>query len=156
MSLCRNRVILAVRRLETQTMNHHFVTAAARVLCLCATAAGCSRSEHAMSEGRTNQTQAMLTAEQARQAVLELIRSRPDAFIGSPDSDKLAELPLEDRAEGEYAFGAFVVDLTNQRYSADIGRDAPELYSYSGTFAKRDGRWIASDPEVIRFHQPPE
>ena len=137
-------------------MNRHFVTAAARVLCLCAAAAGCSRSGRAPSEARTTETQAMLTAEQARQAVLELIRSRPDAFIGFPDSDKLAELPLKDRAEGKYAFGAFVVDLPNQRYSADVGHDAPELYSYNGSFARRDGRWVASDPEVTRFHKSPE
>ena len=95
----------------------------------------------------------MLTADQAKRAVLELIRSRPDAFIGSPDPDKLAGLPLDDRAEGKYSLGAFVLDLPNRRYSADIGHDAPELYSYRGSFVRRNGRWIASDPEVTRFHQ---
>lgn len=119
-------------------MNRYFVTATAGVLCLWAAAAGCSRSVRAPSEARTNETQAMLTAAQAREALLELIRSRPDAFIGSPDPDKLAELPLVNLGEGKCAFGAFVVDLPNQWYSADIGHDAPELYSYTGSFARRD------------------
>ena len=61
----------------------------------------------------------MLTADQAKQVLLELIKARPDAFIGSPDPDKLAKLSLEKRAEGKYAFGAFVTDLTNRRYYAD-------------------------------------
>ena len=137
-------------------MNRRLMAATAGALCLWTAAAGCSPSEPAVSERAAKEEQATLTADQARQAVLELIRSRPDAFIGSPDPDKLAELPLGDRAEGKYAFGAFVVDLTNQRYSADIGHDAPELYSYKGSFARRDARWIASDPEVTRLHQPPE
>jgi hypothetical protein len=135
-------------------MNGYLITATAAVLCLCAAATGCSRSGRSSSEARTKETQTMLTADQAKQAVLELIRSHIDTFIGSPDPGKLAELPLEDRGEGKYAFGAFVVDLPNRRYSADIGHDAPELYSYTGSFARQDGRWIASDPEVTRFHQP--
>ncbi len=137
-------------------MNRHFVTATAGALCLCLATAACSRSGHAPSGAGTHEAQAMLTAEQARQALLELIRSRPDAFIGSPDPDKLARIPLEDRADGKYAFGTFVLDLINQRYSADIGHDAPELYSYKGSFARRDGHWIASDPEVTRLHRTPE
>lgn len=137
-------------------MDRNVMAATAGVLCLCAAAAGCSRSGHAPSVARSNEPPAVFTSDQARQAVLDLIRSQPNAFIGSPDPDRLQKLPLEERADGKYAFGAFVVDLPNQRYSADIGHDAPELYSYNGSFVIRDGRWIASEPEVMRLHQPPE
>ena len=137
-------------------MNRRLMAATAGALCLWTAAAGCSPSEPAASEPAAKQEQATLTADQARQAVLELIRSRPDAFIGSPDPGKLAELPLEQRQDDEYAFGAFVVNLSDRWYTADIGRDALEMYSYRGLFARREGRWIASEPEVTRFHQPPE
>ena len=137
-------------------MNRCLTTGTTSVLCLWVAAAECSRSEIAPSEVRTNETQAMLTADQARRAVLELIRSHPTAFIGSPDPGRLQRLPLEERGEGKYAFGAFVVDVPNQRYSADIGYDAPELYLYKGDFVRRDGHWIASEPEVTRLHQLPE
>ncbi len=132
------------------------ISFSAGILCLLAGVSGCSPSERASSEAGTNESQAMLTPDQARQAVLELIRSRPNTFIGAPDADRLEELRLEQRAEGKYAFGAFVVDLPNRRYSADIDRDAPELYSYNGSFVRRDGRWHASEPEVTRLHPPPE
>lgn len=125
------------------------------VICLWVVAAGCAPSERVDSVPGDKEEQVMLTTHQARQAILELIRSRPDAFIGSPDPDRLAKLPLDERREGEYTFGAFVVNLPNRWYAADIGHDAPELYSYRGSFVRRDGHWIASEPEVMRLHQPP-
>lgn len=133
--------------------NCNLITATVAALCLYMTAVGCSRSGRFPSAVRTIEALPALTADQARQAVLALIRSQPGAFIGSPDPDRLAQLPMEECGEARYAFGAFVVDLSNQRYSADIGYDAPELYSYSGAFTRQDGHWMASNPEVTRFHQ---
>jgi hypothetical protein len=91
----------------------------------------------------------------ARQAILDLIRSRPDVFIGDPDADVLAKLPLKERGPHEFDVGAFVVDTESCRYHAEIGHDAPELYEYRGIFEERDGRWVATVPEVNRFHQAP-
>ena len=96
----------------------------------------------------------MLTAVQAKQAVIELVRANRKMFIGSPDPDMLAALPLEDRGSGEFAFGAFVVYPNQRLYKADIGFGAPEVYSYLGSFERKDDKWIASEPEVSRFHEP--
>jgi hypothetical protein len=141
---------------SSEPMHYRVMTTAVWALYLSAAVAGCSPSERAAPEPPSREQPATLTAQRARQAVLELIRARPDAFIGCPDPDELAELPLEERGEGEYAFGAFVVNLPNRWYAADIGHDAPELYHYRGSFERRNGEWIASEPEVSRFHQPLE
>ena len=77
----------------------------------------------------------------------------PPGAIHTETCSYAALLPLsDDRAL--LAYSDF--NLPNQRYSADIGHDAPELYSYNGGFVRRDGHWIASEPEVTRLHQSPE
>ncbi len=137
-------------------MNCRLITTTIGALCLSAAVAGSSPSQRAASESGGNEQRATLTAHRARQAVLELIRANPDTFIGSPDPDELAKLPLEDRGQGEYAFGAFIVNLSKRWYTANIGHEAPELYSYRGSFVRRDGEWIASEPEVTRVHRLPK
>jgi hypothetical protein len=109
--------------------------------------------------GAPEQTQGeSLTAEQARQAVLALIRSRPQVFVGAPDLDRLAKLPLKERGDGEYSFGAFVVNLQKRWYAAHVGGDDErhDAWSYNGSFVRRDGQWIATEPKVTEFHQPPK
>jgi hypothetical protein len=109
--------------------------------------------------GAPEQTQGeSLTAEQARQAVLALIRSRPKVFVGAPDPDRLAKLPLKERGDGEYSFGAFVVNLPKRWYAAHVGGDDQlrDAWSYNGSFVRRDGQWIATEPKVTELHQPPK
>jgi hypothetical protein len=79
-------------------------------------------------------------------------------FVGSPDADRLAKLPLKERGEGEYAFGAFVVNLPKRRYTAHVGGDdeLPDAWSYNGSFERRDGQWIATEPKVTEFHRLPQ
>jgi hypothetical protein len=62
-------------------------------------------------------------------------------------------LPLVERNDGDYGFGAFVVNPSRRSYRAEIGHDAPELYEYTGEFVVRVGRWVATAPHVRRFHQ---
>jgi hypothetical protein len=96
-----------------------------------------------------------LSAEEARQAVVELIRRRPDLFIGHPDPDRLAKLPLVDVGEGKYQFGAITVHPQKGWYNADVGREGPEPYHYEGKIKREGDRWLASEPEVTRFHRRP-
>jgi hypothetical protein len=123
------------------------------ILSLTSFVAGCSPSEHSTTTGHGTTFPEALTASEARQAVLDLIRAHPETFVGAPDPDKLAQLPLKDRGAGEFTFGAFVVSTVGQLYTADIGHDAPEFYHYYGTIEKRDGKWVASAPDLQRFHR---
>lgn len=75
-----------------------------------------------------------LTAEQARDAIVDLARSKPEVFVGRPDADTLASLPLAGSGDGRYTCGAFVIDVSHKRYSASIGADSPELHVYTGEF----------------------
>jgi hypothetical protein len=94
-----------------------------------------------------------LTAAVAREAVLDLIRAHPNAFIGKPDPDRLAQLPLQDLGKGQYSFGAFILDLPGRSYQASVGHGAPVVHLYSGTFKEKDGKWVASYPQSMRAHQ---
>lgn len=116
---------------------------------------GCTSTEHATIELHDEAPQT-LSAEQARQAVLDLIRVHPEMFVGSPDPEKLAQLPLEERDDGEFAFGAIVVSTSERWYTADIGQDGPEYYHFSGSIEWRNETWVAGEPNVQRFHKMPD
>ena len=99
-----------------------------------------------------------LSAEEARRAVVDLIRRRPGLFIGNPDPDRLAKLPLIDAGEGKYQFGVITVHPREGRYNArvgEVGRGLPEVYEYTGTITRAGDGWLASEPTVNRFHQLP-
>jgi hypothetical protein len=120
--------------------------------------AGChsdERRERIVIVPATTPQRPVLTAEQARQAVLDLVRQDPNAFIGNPDADKLADMPLTQEVDGTYHFGAFTLDPANRTYSAVIGAGSPEPYFYNGTFLWQKGQWVASNPTVQRVHQRP-
>ena len=117
---------------------------------------GCSSSEDAAFNPSPGERQESLTASQAKHAIIELVRAHPKIFIGSPDVEWLGTIPLEDRGSGEFTFGAFVVNPDQRWYTADIGFGAPEVYSYSGSFERKDDNWIASEPEVSRLHESPD
>jgi hypothetical protein len=101
--------------------------------------------------GCGRQSSPSLTAEAARQAVLELIEDQPETFIGSPDPERLGQVALLDRGDGEFSFGAFRIHTEEKWYAADVGDE--EVYSYGGAFVHRDGKWIATPPELARGHQ---
>ena len=88
------------------------------------------------------------TAEQAKDALLRFIRANRTAFIGDPDPDKFARIPVKPLGEGRCALGAFRFDLSNLSYTAAIGVEGPASYFYSGAFARRDGAWTATAPNV--------
>ena len=102
---------------------------------------------------RTEINPRRLEAKIAQQALVELIRSQPKLFVGSPDADRIATLKPELRDDGKYALGAFVIDVRDYAYSAEIGHDAPELYFYEGRFEFENGKWFATRPTVTRLHR---
>lgn len=95
-----------------------------------------------------------ITAEQAKDALVRFIRANPAAFVGQPDPEKLAQLPMQLQRDGRYALGAFVIDVAKSTYSAAIGLQGPEPYFYNGTFVQHDGTWTAEAPGVQRVHAP--
>jgi|GEM_PF-5527671 len=137
-------------------MKNHLVIIPAIGLCLCMVTIGCKRSELSPPEARIAVSQPYLTAEQAKDAVLEFLRSHPDTFIGSPDPERMAKIPLMVRSEGRYAFGAFTLDISKHCYTAEVGQDAPEVCFYNGTLELRNGIWTASEPKLTRFHKSPK
>jgi hypothetical protein len=108
---------------------------------------------HVVAVGNAASTRPSLTPEAAKQAVIELIRTHPNLFIGKPDPDRLAGLPLIDRGDGSYGFGVVVVNPARGWYSATVGPDAPEVYEYTGKFELIGNAWVATEPQVTRFHQ---
>ena len=125
-------------------------------------AAGCARTvipgPPASSQGASASpaaTQPSLTAEAAKRAVVELIRTHRNTFIGNPDPDRLAALPLIDFGDGSYAFGVIVVNPTEGWYNATAGQDAPEVYQYTGRIVLEGNTWVATEPTVARFWKHP-
>jgi hypothetical protein len=94
-----------------------------------------------------------LTAEGARDALLDFIRREPDFFAGRPDPKRLAQLPIKSTGGDQYTWSAFVIDTAARTYSADIGTEGPAPYFYNGTFELRDNVWIANGPQVQHMHQ---
>ena len=94
-----------------------------------------------------------LTPARARVALIALVRRHSDAFIGRPDADRLARLPLKDLGDGRRSLGAFIIDVRHRTYEAIAGRNAPETYVYTGAFRFTRGAWTASLPRVVRAHQ---
>ena len=99
-----------------------------------------------------------LTAEVAKQAIVELVRATPEEWIGNPDPDRLAELPVRQaRNDGPYYLGAFQIDLEAETYRARIGdTEDPVSYEYRGQFAPREGGgWEALPPNMWSFRNRP-
>jgi hypothetical protein len=98
-----------------------------------------------------------LTPERARQAVLDLMREDPKAFVGSPDPQVLGDMPLVDQGNGEYRFGAFSVNPAAARYSASLDPSGGgEAYFYHGDLVYQRGQWRATNPAVQRIHKAPD
>lgn len=94
-----------------------------------------------------------LEPKKAQQALVDLIRSHPELFVGSPDPDRIAALAAERRDDGKYSLGAFVIDVREYVYSAEIGHDASELHLYNGRFEFENEAWRALPPTVTRLHR---
>jgi hypothetical protein len=93
-----------------------------------------------------------MEAEKAKTALLRLIRSDREFFVGNPDPDRLEGIPLsfDDLQEPQkFSWGAFVIDVKQRTYHADIVAEGVAAWFYSGTFqVDASGQWTAGKPKV--------
>jgi hypothetical protein len=85
-----------------------------------------------------------LTAEEARRAMVELLRMDPIAFQREFDSAELAEQPLIGHSAGKCTCGDFRISLPDATYKITVVYGC--AFQYEGTFQFQGGRWIASRP----------
>lgn len=88
--------------------------------------------------------QRVLTAEDARGALVELLRGNPTAFQRRFDADDLAKQPLTSEAPGSYLCGGFRIEVAAARYQITVRYGC--VFEYEGTFDLQNGRWVASKP----------
>ena len=93
-------------------------------------------------------------AEKAKSALLRLIRSDRKLFVGNPDPDRLERIAVscyDAREPQMFSWGAFVIDVKQRTYNANIGEEAIEVWFYSGTFqVNASGQWTAIAPKVTQ------
>jgi hypothetical protein len=105
------------------------------------------------------QSQAGLTPERARAALVELIRRNPEFFemkLSPRELDELAKATIEKRTEEprgtEYFCGGFLIDPERATYTLDLmGGPATCMVHYQGDFESSSGRWIALKPGATYF-----
>jgi hypothetical protein len=93
-----------------------------------------------------------IEADKAKTALLRLIRSDRKFFVGNPDPDRLERILLSSydlQEPQKFSWGAFVIDVQQRTYHADIVAEGVAAWFYSGTFqVDASGQWTAGKPEV--------
>jgi len=85
-----------------------------------------------------------LTADKAKDALVELLRRNPTAFQRKFDPDDLAKQPLVPLGTGGgYSCGHFRIHLAGS-YQITVAYGC--IFEYEGRFRFQDGRWVASEP----------
>src|SRR6516225_11110773 len=62
----------------------------------------------------------VLSPEEAKEALVELIRNSPDTFEVKFDPDQYALKPLEDQGPGKYRMGWFWIDVPRTSYQLHL------------------------------------
>lgn len=98
-------------------------------------------------------------AENAKAALLRLIRGNRKVFVGDPDPDRLENLAVEaydPQEPSKFSWGGFIIDVKNRSYSAAIGGEGTGMWFYSGVFeVDAAGRWTAGQPKSQHAATPP-
>ena len=95
------------------------------------------------------------TAEEAKQAVIELLRAHPSTFVAQPDLNRLAELPLIETGDGTYRFGGIHLNPTEGWYRVTLGDGDHDQFEHAGVISCENGRWVASPPTVTHVYRRP-
>lgn len=101
--------------------------------------------------------QAKLTPEQAKEALLRMMRSKEGKEIEwfkGDIPDQMAKLKIEEEQDGWHRWtGAYRINPAKAVYSLII-RPEPGaracIFEYEGSFASKEGVWIATPPKLIR------
>jgi hypothetical protein len=89
-----------------------------------------------------------LSADEARNALIELLRKHPAAFQRKLDWRGLAKQPLTGVGAGRYTCGDFRISLPDATYLFSVRVGC--VFEYAGTFRFEDEQWIASEPHLTR------
>jgi hypothetical protein len=97
-----------------------------------------------------------LTPEHAKEALLEMMRSKPGkdlAWFNGDVPHEMGKMKVEEEADGWYAWtGAFRFNPSKGIYTFVV-RPQPEaracVFEYKGSFVSKDGRWSATPPELV-------
>jgi hypothetical protein len=95
----------------------------------------------------------LLTPEQAKEAIIALIRSDHSLFAGNPDPDRFQTMTPIKHEDEIFGLGAFRFDLKKGMYYADIVYPLSAWF-YTGNFSLSDGRWVANRPSVQHMSAP--
>jgi hypothetical protein len=95
-----------------------------------------------------------LTADLAKQALVDRMRSKSGDHFEKFDSDEWAKVAVQAGEDGWYNFGGlFGINPSTKSYTLLI---MPALgakacsFEYEGTFSFRQGRWVADAPKLVR------
>jgi hypothetical protein len=97
-----------------------------------------------------------LTPELAKEALLEMMRSKPGKDVGWFNGDipeEMSKMKIETEEDGWYAWtGAFRFNPSKAIYTFVV-RPQPGVracvFEYKGSFVSNDGRWSATPPELV-------
>lgn len=87
-------------------------------------------------------------AVKAKDALLQLMRANSNPFEGA-DAARFEKVPLQCRGNGQYDWGAFVIDVNKKTYSVVVVSEDSALF-YSGRFVvDSSGRWKAENLQKV-------
>jgi hypothetical protein len=96
----------------------------------------------------------ILTPERAKEALLDMVRSKPAKELGwfqGDVPDQMAKVKIEEEEDGWYAWtAAFRFNTSKAIYSFVVRPRPPAcVFQYKGSFVTKDGRWTATPPELV-------
>ena len=124
-------------------MKNTVATGLAAVCAVSAIAFGFGLQPHRPLTAKPSQHE--LTAEDARNALIDLLRRNPTAFQRELDPNELARQPLIELRPGTYQLDGFLIQLPAAIYQITI-RYGECIFEYEGDFHFEVGRWVASQP----------
>jgi hypothetical protein len=91
----------------------------------------------------------------AKEALLEMMRSKPGQDLGWFDGDvpdKMSKMAVEEQEDGWYSWGAFRFHPAQAIYTFVV-QPAPGVracaFAYRGSFESQEGRWVATPPQLV-------